>query len=338
MDPRLVALDLGSNSILLLSALSVAPGDLREEAEFFRITRLARGLRESGRLGRAAIDQTTAAIRDFLADLPRDARPVLGVAAATSAVRDAANRNDLLDACRDLLGASPHVLTGTDEARTTFLGAASDQPADRGLLTVDVGGGSTEIAWGTRDACAGAVSVDVGCVRLAEQHDHFNSRNPKSEADARRAVRALLEPALEALGTWCAARQELRLVATGGTATTLAAMHLGLVHYDRERVHNTTFSARALHDATRRLLHLNPQQRAVLPGVPPERADVLPAGLLILDTFLPCVPYPDLHPDLHISTRGLRFGLLRRLLSGDLAPTWRWPEARATTPGGQLKT
>jgi exopolyphosphatase/guanosine-5'-triphosphate,3'-diphosphate pyrophosphatase len=319
---RYCALDIGTNSVLLLVAAEDEKGDLQEEHELFRVTRLGEGVGESGRMNPSAIRKTLTAVSEFMAQIHREpGTRIVGLAATTSAARDAENRDEFLEPCSKLLGKTPLVLNGDEESRTVFLGATSDQPPDCPCVTVDIGGGSTEAALGTRARCVHAVSLDVGCVRFGERFGLYETADDRQIAAARQAVREHVTPVCAEIAKFSAQwPANLRLLASGGTATTFAALRRKLTKYDRHAVHGYTDTEPAVADVMQRLFLMPSTGRAALPGVTPGRAPVLPAGLLILSEFLRACGVPRFA----VTTRGLRFGMVRRLQRGDIPPTWIW--------------
>lgn len=317
--PCFAALDFGSNSTLLSVACMDSAGTLREEIEKFCTTRLGSGVDETGFLAPRGIDKSIAAADQFLQFLRLNYRNrnVLLVTAATSAVRDARNRRIFLHACLELFGTEPLILTGEEEAETVFLGAASSLPADCECVVIDIGGGSSEVAVGTPGACKAACSLQVGCVRLAELFNLKEEFNLDQLNSARKYVRRQCEAYVERV-LLKADRQNadpgVKVVVTGGTATTLASFHEALTNYDRCRVHGFRATERYVSGVLERLSAVSAAQRAAMPGLPADRAEVWPAGLVILSELL-----RYLHKnDFTVSTRGLRFGLIKSLAQGEI--------------------
>ena len=318
-------LDIGTNSVILLAARclgSEPPAGLRE---WSRITRLGQGIARPGdRLRPEAMDRTVAAVRALLEQLCRSVPAGAGVATATSAVRDAANGAEFLEQCGRILGAPPRLLSGTEEAETAFAGAASELPPDLPAVTVDVGGGSTEVAAGTAGRCEARASLPLGCVRFTEAF-RLDASSGQAGIDAavdriRRELRNGLPAVLARV------RRMPRppvFVASGGTATTYAAWRLRLAPYDPDRVHGFRESLDRLAGAVRHWLALPAAERSRQPGVSPARGPVLAAGLFILFetlNFLGCNQF-------QVTVRGLRYGLLLALCEHRTAPDWRWPRA-----------
>lgn len=272
------AIDCGTNSIRLLIAAPDGTGGLREHHRQTDIVRLGQGVDATGEFHPDALARTFA-VTDTYAALIRDA----GVAAdkidfvATSAARDARNREAFFAGIRDRLGVTPEVISGEREATLSFTGAVSglaDGPEP--LLVMDIGGGSTELILGERDGTIRAsTSLDIGSVRLTER---FLGAGPPDPADLGRAanfVDDLLDGSgidLDAARTW---------IGVAGTATTLAAVHLGLQTYDRTKVHQATITVDALGALLADLADKTVEEIRAIPSMHPGRADVICAGTLI---------------------------------------------------------
>jgi len=292
---------------------------LREVLELFRATRLGERVAETGRLSATAVERTVAAAREFLARVPRlPGQRVVGVAAATSALREARNRRDFFRPCVALLGSPPLVLGGEEEAETAFLGACSDRAGP--MLTVDIGGGSTELSAGETETCLTSLSVDVGCGRLTEGFGLYEAVPVARAGLARATVRELLAEPLLTLRSAFAPCARPSIVASGGTATTFAAATQQLKHYERRLVHGFRGDEEAVSSLAAELFAAPAAERARHYGIPTDRAAILPAGLLILSEVLCGLGARTFS----VTTRGVRFGLCRRLQQGSIEPTWVW--------------
>jgi exopolyphosphatase / guanosine-5'-triphosphate,3'-diphosphate pyrophosphatase len=313
------ALDIGSNTVMTLVARGT-PGALREDDEWRATTRLGQGVDRTGRLAPDAEERTLAAIAEQTAECRRRYPAGVGVAVATSAARDACNGRAFLARSAELVGGLPVLLSGTEEARFTFQGIVSDLPRGRAVVHLDVGGGSSELTAGIAgEGCLSAESVDLGCVRLGERFSLLDVAAPAAVAAARQTIRATLEPACRrALAL--AAVAGAGVILSGGSATTYAAMQLGLRVYAAARVHGSPGRTADLDEALPRLFAMTAAERAALPSVTVGRAPVLPAGLLILCEFLHLCGAESFC----VSTRGLRFGLVQALAAGTVPPTWQW--------------
>ncbi len=281
--PR-AAVDVGSNSVRLL----VLDGDGTRLTRIMRITRLAAGVDATGRLDDAALSRTLEAIAGY-----RQVWQEHGVTdqvriAATSAVRDATDRDRFFDGVLDATGVRAQVISGAEEAALAFAGAVGAVDVPRPTAVLDIGGGSTELIVGdTAGQVAAAVSMQLGCVRVAERH---LSQDPPSAAEllaARELIDARLDDGVAALdrdgGVLSTAQA---LVAVAGTATTLGALHLGLDSYDEDRIHGTRVPADALQELTARLAAMTAAERAQLGPVQPGREDVIHGGALVLQAAL----------------------------------------------------
>jgi exopolyphosphatase/guanosine-5'-triphosphate,3'-diphosphate pyrophosphatase len=255
------AVDLGTNSTRLLVA-DVRAGTLREIARSLRITRLGEDVDTRRKLLPTAIARVRNVLTDYRREL--DALGAEGtLAVATSAVRDAENGEAFLGEVEWSYGFSTRLLSGDEEASLTYRGVAAGRQIDPGTLIVDIGGGSTELILLDRH-----VSIDVGCVRLTERFGE--------DADtAGRYVDATLPD-------WTVSGA----IGVAGTVTSLAALDLGLVDYDAERVHGHVLSAAAVGQQLDRLAALPLEERRELPGLEPERAPVIVAGAAILRAVL----------------------------------------------------
>ncbi|MEU9857971.1 Ppx/GppA phosphatase family protein [Streptomyces sp. NPDC047974] len=278
---RVAGIDCGTNSIRLLVA-DVHPdtGALVELDRRMTIVRLGQGVDKTGRLAPEALERTFAACRAYATVIKElGAEKIRFV--ATSASRDAENRQDFVDGVVAILGVEPEVISGDQEAAFSFTGATGSLPGDDRRLVVDIGGGSTEFVVGTREVEA-ARSVDIGCVRLTERHVRHDPVTAE-EAEAIRAdVRAALDLAAETVPIASAAT----LVGLAGSVTTVAALALGLPEYDSEKIHHSRISAARVAEVTAMLLASTHDERAALPVIHPGRVDVIVAGALVLQEIV----------------------------------------------------
>jgi len=274
MTKRLAAIDCGTNSTRLL----VAETDGTTVERLMRITRLGQSVDRTGVLAPEAVDRTVEVLREYAGVMEG-----LGVErvrmTATSAARDAANRDEFFDAAEKIVGERPELLSGDQEATLSFRGATADlDPTDGPFLIVDIGGGSTEFAVGTSEP-EGVVSVDLGCVRLTEKFLHSDPPEPEELSQAVSVVRDELEEVARQIP---ATREAKRLVGLAGTITTMAAVELGLPHYDSERIHHFVLTHAAAEDVFRTLATESRAERIQNPGLEEARADVIVGGAAIL--------------------------------------------------------
>ena len=275
----MAAVDCGTNSTrLLVSDDGKQPGLER----LMRITRLGQGVDATRRLDPGAVDRTIQVLRQYREVMDR--HQVEGVrATATSAARDAENRDSFLDAAEDAIGVRPELIGGEEEGRLSFLGAtASLDRAEGPFLVVDIGGGSTEIVVGTEEPEA-VVSVDMGCVRITEKFLHGDPPRPEELSQAISVVHAYLDDVeREAPGV----NEARRLVGLAGSVTTVAAVEMGLSHYDPERIHHFELTRAAAEDVFRTLATEARADRVHNPGLEEARADVIVGGAAMLVTIM----------------------------------------------------
>ncbi|WP_375477125.1 exopolyphosphatase [uncultured Jatrophihabitans sp.] len=285
---RVAAIDCGTNSIRLLVADLVdggrVDGGLVDVVREMRVVRLGQDVDRTGRLAPEAIERTRVALAGYAAQI-RDLGAQRVRMVATSATRDAANRDEFRAMVRAELGAEPEVITGQEEAALSFTGAASVLPQASGpLLVTDIGGGSTELVRGElRDLAAlRAHSMDVGCVRLTERHLADDPPTGAQIAAAERDVRSALERARADVPL----DADVPFVGVAGTVTTVAAIALGLGAYDPDVINGSVVAAGQVRAVTERLLGMTRQQRAALAVMHPGRVDVIGAGALVLRTLV----------------------------------------------------
>jgi exopolyphosphatase/guanosine-5'-triphosphate,3'-diphosphate pyrophosphatase len=202
---------------------------------------------------------------------------------ATSAARDASNREDFFVPAKEIIGVAPELLPGDEEGRLSFLGATSElDPADGPFLVVDIGGGSTEFVVGTTEP-VGVASADIGCVRLTEKYLHTDPPAPEELANAIGVVRDTLDEVRRSVP---AIDEGKRLVGLAGTVTTMAAVEIGLAEYDRDRIHHFVLTHAAAEDVFRTLATEPRARRVFNPGLEEARADVIVGGAIVLVTLM----------------------------------------------------
>ena len=276
------AIDCGTNSIRLLIA-DVDGDEIRDIHREMRIVRLGQGVDATGRFDPEAIARTRAALSDY-AELLR-ANDVTRVRmVATSATRDAANRDDFFAMTAEVLGAVvpgaiAEVITGIEEAELSFLGAVAElDSAQAPFVVVDLGGGSTEVVLGDRGVDA-SFSADIGCVRLTERCLHSDPPTATEIAAAREVVRERLGEALRLVPvergrTW---------VGVAGTFTTIAALAQRMTTYDSDAIHLSTVSFGELLPVCAQLIAMTRKQRAALGPMHEGRVDVIGGGAIVVE-------------------------------------------------------
>ena len=276
----MAAVDCGTNSTRLL----VVDGHGKALARLMRITRLGEGVDGAGRLRPEAIGRVAGVLGEFRQVIERHGVERVR-ATATSAARDASNVDELFDAAEAALGTRPELLSGLDEARLSFTGAtAALPPGGAPLLVTDIGGGSTELIVGVPgEPPVGAVSLDVGCVRLTERWIGHDPAEPEELANALGEVHDLLEDAARQTPELAAAES---LIGLAGTVSAVAALDLGIATYDRERLHHHLLDRATVEDWFRTMAMADRADRLGNPGLEEGRADVIVGGLCILVSIL----------------------------------------------------
>ncbi|MET9656288.1 Ppx/GppA phosphatase family protein [Streptomyces sp. NPDC006510] len=283
---RVAAIDCGTNSIRLLVAdADPSTGELVELDRRMEIVRLGQGVDRTGRLAPEALERTFAACRQYAAVIKEHGAQKLRFV-ATSASRDAENRDEFVRGVLEILGVEPEVISGDQEAEFSFTGATKELAGRDHLakpyLVVDIGGGSTEFVVGD-DHVRAARSVDIGCVRMTERHlvrDGVVTDPPTAEQIG--AIRADIDAALDLAEETVPITGAATLVGLAGTVTTIAAIALGLDAYDSEAIHHSRISFERVQEITGRLLGSTHAERAAIGAMHPGRVDVITSGALIL--------------------------------------------------------
>lgn len=278
---RVAAIDCGTNSIRLLIAdidRSEGTSTLTDVVREMRVVRLGQGVDATGELAPEALERTFAATADY-AQLIREHRAEAVRFVATSASRDARNRDVFVDGIRKLLGVEPEVISGDEEAALSFAGASSVLPILDGheVLVVDLGGGSTEFVLGTAGGVTAAKSVDIGCVRLTERH----LRNDPPTAEQIAAAEADVDAAIARAGQDVPLERATAVVGVAGSITTITAHAMKLPEYSPDAIHGTELPIDTVRAASTDLLEMVRSERAALPYMHPGRVDVIGAGGLV---------------------------------------------------------
>jgi exopolyphosphatase/guanosine-5'-triphosphate,3'-diphosphate pyrophosphatase len=301
---RIAALDVGSNTVLMLVAECSAGTRPTVLADLARITRLGRGVDAKGYLDPSSADLTLATIVEFTAEAKRlGADRILGV--ATAALRDAADGSDFLRQVWNRTGLSLEIITGHAEAELSYLATQKSleiTPSEK-FLIVDIGGGSTELIRAGLGETLTLVSLQLGSVRLTERIVYHD---PPSVSEAE-SLRELVDHSLRQLG-WN--YEPRKMVGIAGTVATLCAIQLGLTHYKSEIVQGATLAARDVRNLVRLLGSIPLAQRQQLPGMDVGRADVLFAGAVILERIMNHFGCEKVI----VSDQGVRWGLVWREL------------------------
>ncbi len=314
---EVAALDLGTNNCRLLIARPHPEGFQVVDA-FSRVVRLGEGVSATGRLSPEAMDRTLEALRICAAKLAR--RRVAQVrSVATEACRRASNCAEFVARVYAETGLALDIISPAEEARLAVLGCQTlIEPAARQTLVFDIGGGSTEVVLIERCtlpsagedglAMVGWVSVPWGVVSLAEtEAADGGSAAARMAAFSRMAARV----AAHLGGLSARLGADVQLLGTSGTVTTLASLHMGLARYERRLVDGAWMETADLRALSHRLAGASPAERAGIPGIGPERAELVVAGCAILEALLEASHARRLR----VADRGIREGILRSLLA-----------------------
>ena len=279
------SIDCGTNSTRLLVWRDGQTLDRR-----MVITRLGAGVDRTGQLDPAAIERTLAVLRDYRSAMDEHGVERVRIA-ATSAARDARNRDAFFGPAAEIVGAEPELLGGEEEARLSFLGAVGElDPSDGPFLVVDIGGGSTELAYGTTEPEA-VMSVQVGCVRMTERWIHSD---PPAPEELHAVVNVTTQYLEDVVREHPVMREARTLVGLAGTVSTVAAVEIGLPAYDRDRIHHFTLTRAAAEDVFRTLATEARADRIHNPGLEEARADVIVGGTAVLVSVMRFFQAPSL--------------------------------------------
>ena len=277
---RVAAIDCGTNSIRLLIA-DVSGENFREIYRDMEIVRLGQGVDKTGQFHPDAIARTLSAVDKYVLEIARRGVEKIRFC-ATSATRDASNRQFFIDGVVERLGIAPEVISGEEEAFLSFTGATKELPDSLApFLVIDIGGGSTEFVLGNRKVIA-TKSVNIGCVRMSERHFLHDPATVTEIESARIDIQKAISEASQHVDI----KGAKSLIAVAGTATTVAAAALDLPTYDRHSIHLSRISAEKTHQVSEMFLRMNRNERAALGYMHPGRVDVIGAGSLVLSEIM----------------------------------------------------
>ena len=298
------AIDIGTNTVLLLVA-EVQNNILRPLYEEQRIPRLGKGVDASGNLDHDSMERVINALKEYKQILETNYSQINSLSVtATSAVRDAGNREEFIHRVKKESNFDIKVLSGKDEAEYTFAGALSMLPDTSEAMIIDIGGGSTEIAIGENKNLIDSHSFDMGSVRFTERYLKHDPPGKNEIRQCRGAIEKLLD---ERLFDYKGQGKESPLIGVAGTVTSIAYMDLGLDAYDTQRINGYIMSLEQISQWT---VHITDMPAGELekryPKVMKGRAEVIAAGILILKEFMQHYEIPKLK----VSTGGIRHGAI----------------------------
>lgn len=295
-------IDIGTNTLLLLIVSKDQEGNISIVKDEHRIARLGEGINISGNISDKAIQRAITILEEY-AILISQYTNISVRAIATSAMRDAQNKVDVQTMLEQTLGYPIEIISGIEEASLTFLGSREDH--DKPVI-IDIGGGSTEIVQlvDNKEYC---ISIDIGAVRLT---DTFMKQLPINDNELEQAklyVKNLLNDISIPVNS--------TIIATAGTPTTLAAIDLEIHDLSSHLIHGHVLSVERISQMSNELLHLDLESILSIPGVHSQRADILPAGALILSIILENVQAKSCI----VSKKGLRYGIVQSIMNDSLS-------------------
>lgn len=298
------AIDIGTNTVLLLVA-EIHRDTIKPIREEQRIPRLGRGVDSSGNLDQGSVDRVIRALNEYRQILENNYPNIDSLkVTATSAVRDAGNREDFIQRVMKETGLGIKVLSGKEEAEYTFTGALSMLSDISKAAIIDIGGGSTEIALGDNNDLIDSHSFDMGSVRFTERYLNNDPPTKKETGICREAIKELLD---DRLFDYKDPGKDFPLIGVAGTVTSIAYMDMGLEIYDTQRINGYVMSREQIGQWTDRITDMPAAELLeCYPKVMEGRAEVIAAGILILDEFM---HYYDI-PELRVSTGGIRHGAI----------------------------
>ena len=277
---QVAVIDCGTNSIRLLIA-EISASTFKEAIRTMEIVRLGQGVDENKAFHPDAINRTLLAVKSFKEIIDKNKVDKIRFC-ATSATRDAMNRNLFIDGVRDILNVQVEVIPGEEEAALSFTGATYQLDQGSGpFLVVDIGGGSTEFVYGDKKVIS-AKSVNIGCVRMSERH--LTNQPPTMDQIASAIVDIDIATTQAAVSVPINSAKSL--IAVAGTATTVAAAALDLSKYDRDLIHLSKISADKVHKVAQMFQSMNKSEISALPYMHEGRVDVITAGSLVLSRVM----------------------------------------------------
>jgi exopolyphosphatase/guanosine-5'-triphosphate,3'-diphosphate pyrophosphatase len=301
MNSRLSIIELGTNTILMLTARIDPDRSITILSDEHQIARLGRGVDASRRILPEAFDRVERFLLDYRAIAERLGSERI-LAFGTSALRDAANREEFVAEMIRRTGITIDVIDGSDEAELTYRGALFGLTLQKEhQLVLDIGGGSTEIALGSNARLDKSISIDIGAVRISERYLKELPPSSDSIEAARSEIASELARAFDL-------DSDVEAIGVAGTVTTLGAIDAGMQIWDAEQLDGWKLSAESITEQVARLERMTLEEIAAIPQIPAQRADVILGGSIILEEFMRRYALPSIT----VSTRGLRYGMLMR--------------------------
>jgi exopolyphosphatase/guanosine-5'-triphosphate,3'-diphosphate pyrophosphatase len=307
----IAALDIGSTAVLLLVVKCLEDGSLELVNEYVAVTRLGENLYKTGVLAEDAMEKTVKAALEMQSIAMSDGAQNL-IVSASSIIRDAENRSRFLLKCHQKLSVYPQVLSCKEEAKFTFMGATMDLDENIPVFLINIGGGSSEIVYGSKNEIVNSSCLNVGSMKINEMFRLSNasrsflpSLSPPKQA--RNYIKKELQDKVDSeVYAWLFKNDPIVLVC-GGIAATYAALLKKQPIYDRNQINHTESSRYDLMNCYKMLYKMKAHQRIKVPGMDPDRAEIMPAGLLSLATILKYYKFQHFS----ITAKGMRLGLIK---------------------------
>lgn len=295
---KIAALDLGSNTFLLL-IVEIEKGKIvKVFHDEYRVPRLGQNMDQAQVFAPEALERAEECLRDYALKIS-EFKPDVVKAVATSAAREAKNKEDLIGVGAKY-GIPIEIISGTEEAKFSFFGGTSDFTQKGNCRVIDVGGGSTEFILGSKGGIQASRSLDMGCVRLTER---FISGHPVFGQELR-TLRRFIQSQLEHL-PHDICMDSGPVIAVSGTPTTLASVILGQKEFNVKSIHGFRLKLAKMEEWCERMMAMTLSEISSLPGMDQQRADVILSGLLILIESSKVLSVEELI----VSTRGVRYGV-----------------------------
>lgn len=308
MSDPVAAIDCGTNAIRLLVAETASNGEVNDLVREMRTVRLGEGVDRTGEFSPQSLGRTFDACREY-AGILQGFRVETIRFIATSASRDVSNRAEFINGVEAILGVRPEIISGAEEAELSYIGAISgfiNEP-EQPILVADIGGGSTEYVMRESPTEFLAQSINIGCVRMTERYLHSD---PPTNSEITSTIEEIHRE-LRLVRSQLPVQDVRTFIGLAGSVTTVAAMHLGLRHYDPSEIHGTVLSLESVERVTDQLLHMTRSERAQLGFMHPGRVDVIGGGALVLRESMRVLNFPCVV----VSEHDLLDGVVARLTS-----------------------
>lgn len=308
MSDPVAAIDCGTNAIRLLVAETASNGEVNDLVREMRTVRLGEGVDRTGEFSPQSLGRTFDACREY-AEILQGFRVETIRFIATSASRDVSNRAEFINGVEAILGVRPEIISGAEEAELSYIGAISgfiNEP-EQPILVADIGGGSTEYVMRESPTEFLAQSINIGCVRMTERYLHSD---PPTNSEITSTIEEIHRE-LRLVRSQLPVQDVRTFIGLAGSVTTVAAMHLGLRHYDPSEIHGTVLSLESVERVTDQLLHMTRSERAQLGFMHPGRVDVIGGGALVLRESMRVLNFPCVV----VSEHDLLDGVVARLTS-----------------------